>query len=189
MDGPSTKTGPSGNHRAARWILILTTLAAIACTPEDPASGNAESAAARSLPSPIPALDFDLEKIGGGRARLDQYRGRLLLLDFWATWCPPCITEIPELNALHASQRERGVEVLAISVDDLGADEIAAWLEAKDVRYPVALGNEELARKYGAQAYPFHVLIGADGMILEVLEPGFHDEQELIAILDAHRPG
>ena len=93
------------------------------------------------------------------------------------------------LSRLAAASGAGRIELLAISVDDLEADEIAAWVEEKGVHYPVALGNEELARKYGAHAYPFHVLIGANGMILEVLEPGFHDEQELIAILDTHRSG
>ncbi len=179
----------SSEKCAGRRLLVIAILATAACTPEGPARGNGESTAAKLQPSAVPAIEFDLERIGGGRVSLEQYRGRLVLLDFWATWCPPCVTEIPELNALHASQRERGVDVLAISVDDLEADEIAAWVEENGVHYPVALGNEELARKYGAHAYPFHVLIGANGMVLEVLEPGFHDEQELIAILDTHRSG
>ena len=168
-------------------LLAVLVLAARACGPETapPETGGPETA----RPSPVPAIDFDLELLGGGRARLAQYRGQLLLLDFWATWCPPCVTEIPELNAFYDSQRKRGVELLAISVDDLESGEIADWVEAQGVRYPVALGSEELARQYGAHAYPFHVVIGADGNVLEIIEPGFHEERELIAILDAHRSG
>ena len=177
-----------GLYRLRGWGASLLTLAlfvALACTPEASDLNSSESVQPRL--DPVPAIEFDLALIGGGRARLEDYRGRMVLLDFWATWCPPCVTEIPELNAFYASQRKRGVELLAISVDDLDTVKIEEWVEEQGVRYPVALGNEELARRYGAHAYPFHVLIAADGALLELLEPGFHNERELIATLDQYR--
>ncbi len=135
------------------------------------------------------AFPFDLERLDGSRARSEDLRGRHVLLDFWATWCPPCVLEIPELNAIYEGYQDRGLEVLAISVDDLEAGELAEWLEEQGVSYPVVIGTEALARRYGGFGFPFHVLLSPEGTILERLSPGFHDREELGALLDRHLPG
>jgi thiol-disulfide isomerase/thioredoxin len=135
---------------------------------------------------PEQAAAFDLERLGGGRARLSDYRGKLLLLDFWATWCPPCALEVPEIDAFYREHRDRGVEVLAISVDGERAGALQAWVTENGVGYPVALGGEDLARRYGATAFPFHVLVSADGRVLERLLPGYHDREELRELVARH---
>jgi len=132
---------------------------------------------------------FDLERLRGGRVTLEGLRGQTVLLDFWATWCPPCVLEIPELNALYEAHREAGVEVLAISVDGDDREELALWADEHGVRYPVALGDTEVARQYGAFQFPFHILIGPDGHVLERLTPGFHDLSELEELLERHGSG
>jgi peroxiredoxin len=143
-------------------------------------------ACSRGAQGPEPATPFDLERMGGGRVRLEDYRGKLLLLDFWATWCPPCVLEIPEIDAFWREHRERGVEVLAISVERESPETLRAWLGENGVGYPVALGSEELARRYGATAFPFHVLVSPDGVVLERLLPGYHDRAELRALVARH---
>jgi peroxiredoxin len=135
------------------------------------------------------AIPFSLERPDGSRVGTDELRGRYALLDFWATWCPPCVLEIPEVNAVYERFRDRGLEVLAISVDDLPPSELRTWLRENGVSYPVALGSEELARQYGAFGFPFHVLLSPDGAILERLTPGFHDRDELGALIARHLPG
>jgi thiol-disulfide isomerase/thioredoxin len=136
--------------------------------------------------APEHAAPFDLERLGGGRARLEDYRGKLLLIDFWATWCPPCVLEIPEIDAFWREHRERGVDVLAIAVESERAEALQAWVSQNGVAYPVALGSEELARRYGATAFPFHVLVSADGRVLERLLPGYHDRDALRALVARH---
>ena len=163
--------------------LPVVLCAALACSPAASESPETQS----PKPDPVPAIPFDLATLSGERVQLEEFRGRILLLDFWATWCPPCVIEIPELNAFYASERDRGVALLAISVDEEDRETIDAWVREKGVEYPVALGSESLARRYGAHAYPFHVLVGPEGHVLEVLEPGFHSAAELIAIVDRHR--
>ncbi len=158
-----------------KWLALLLALALAACG----RSGN---------PGPEPATAFDLERLGGGRARLVDYRGKLLLLDFWATWCPPCVLEVPEIDAFWREHRERGVEVLAISVEGERAEALQAWVAGNGVGYPVALGSEELARRYGATAFPFHVLVSADGHVLERLLPGYHDREDLRELVARHIP-
>ncbi len=109
-----------------------------------------------------------------------------VLVDFWATWCPPCILEIPELNAFYEQHRDDGVELLAIAIDADEKDDLLAWSEEKGIQYPVALGDIDVARLYGADQFPFHLLISREGRILERLTPGYHDRDELAALVARH---
>jgi peroxiredoxin len=158
----------------SRLALCLALAAVLACS---------ETAAP---PANEPAPSFDLELVGGGRVTLESLRGKTVLVDFWATWCPPCIIEVPELNAIHRELEGTNAAVLAISVDSLTAEALAAWLKERDALYPVALGDTDLAGLYGADAFPFHVVIGPDGKVLERLESGFHDREQLRAVLARH---
>ena len=132
------------------------------------------------------AHPFDLERLGDGRVSLEDLRGRLVLIDFWATWCPPCVLEIPELNAFYAEHRDNGVELLAIAIDADDPAELAEWVAERDVQYPVALGDISLARLYGAEQFPFHLLISPEGRIVERLTPGYHDREELAELIARH---
>lgn len=139
-----------------------------------------------AAPEPEAAAAFDLPLVGGGRVSLDSLRGETVLVDFWATWCTPCVVEIAELNALQAELRTTGVRILAISIDTLPPEELARWVAEHDIAYPVALASVDLASAYGADAFPFHVLIGPDGTVRERLESGFHDRVELRALVARH---
>jgi len=138
-------------------------------------------------PANDPAPEFDLALVGGGNVTLGSLHGKTVLIDFWATWCPPCVTEVPELNALSKELQGTDTAVLAISVDSLSEQALADWLKERDVAYPVALGDSDLAGLYGADAFPFHVVISPDGKVLERLESGFHDREQLRAVLARHR--
>jgi peroxiredoxin len=140
--------------------------------------------AARPAPELAPA--FELPLVGGGSVSLDSLRGESVLVDFWATWCPPCVLEIDELNAIQAELRASGVRILAISIDTLPPEELARWVGEHGIAYPVALASVDLASAYGADAFPFHVLIGPDGTVRERLESGFHDRGELRALVARH---
>lgn len=141
--------------------------------------------AAPPVAEPAPA--FDLPLVGGGRVSLDSLRGETVLLDFWASWCEPCLLEIPELNALQEELRPTGVRILAISIDTLPPEELSRWVAEHGIAYPVALASVDLASAYGADAFPFHVLVGPDGSLRERLESGFHDRVELRALVARHR--
>ncbi|HTO69946.1 MAG TPA: TlpA disulfide reductase family protein [Myxococcota bacterium] len=133
------------------------------------------------------APDFELPLVGGGTVTLASLRGKTVLVDFWATWCPPCVLEIPELNAVSHELDGTNTRILAVSVDSLTAEALGDWLKERDVRYPVALGDSDLAGRYGADAFPFHVVLSPDGKVLERLESGFHDREQLRAVLARHK--
>jgi len=163
-----------------RRVLLLAAIAAcISC--------GRESGAPAPAPKNDPAPNFDLPLVGGGSVSLASLKGQTVLIDFWATWCPPCVTEVPELNAVSKELHGSNQRILAISVDSLTAEALGDWLKERDVTYPVALGDSDLAGLYGADAFPFHVVVGPDGKVLERLESGFHDREQLRAVLARHR--
>ena len=153
---------------------LLVALLVMGCRVEEP-SARGEA-----------APDFVLPRMGGGEVSLEDLRGKTVLIDFWATWCPPCVLEIPELNAFYETHREHGVEVLAIAVDVDQPEELATWSAEKGIQYPVAVGNLDVAGLYGAEMFPMHVLVAPDGTILERLTPGYHDRDELAELLARH---
>ena len=86
-------------------------------------------------------------------------------------------------NAFYAEHKDRGVEVLAISIDEDEREAVAAWAAAKGIQYPVARGTIATAQSYGAEQFPYHVLISPDGHVLHRLTPGYHDREELAALV------
>jgi len=173
---------PSRRRALAGWLAVLAAATSLACSQEEEGAASpalGESAAA--------APDFEVTRLGGGRLSLSQQRGKVVLIDFWATWCRPCIEEIPALNAAYERHRGDGFEIVAIAVDDpLTPEQLERWTAERDVRYPVGLGTFELAERYGAFQFPHQVFVGANGEILEELPPGMHTEDELEAAIARH---
>ncbi len=118
--------------------------------------------------TPRPAkLDFTLTDIEGRRVRLAEYRGRVVIVNFWATWCAPCKTEIPWLNELDARHREQGLVVLGVSVDDAVA-KIRPFARSMKMSYPVLVGAGEdgFKESFGPLlGYPTTLLITRAGEI------------------------
>jgi len=162
-----------------RLATLLAVAFALACGPSGDDAGPGQGTGEM-------APEFELSRLEGGTLRLADLRGRTVLIDFWATWCPPCIVEIPELNAFQAEYRARGVEVLAVSIDTLEDAELQRWVEEHDMQYPVVRGDIALAERYQAFEFPYHVLVSPEGEILERLEPGFHSRDELAALVERH---
>jgi thiol-disulfide isomerase/thioredoxin len=129
------------------------------------AGGEAAPAAEAESPREI-APEFTLTDLDGREVELTALRGRTVILDFWATWCPPCEFQVPELNAFYEAHRgDSSVEVIGISVDTDGPEVVSAWVEEKKVRYRIAIGDEDLARRYGAIGFPTLVIVAPDGTV------------------------
>lgn len=152
-------------------VLILGTLWAWAArVPESVASGE-------QLPSPragFLAPDFTLETLEGGLASLADFRGRVVILNFWASWCGPCRAEMPALQALWELQRERGLEVLA--VNSTVQDSIPAattFLQEMNLDLPVLLDRDGAAtRRYLVRALPTTFFVDRQGVIRNVMIGG-----------------
>ena len=111
------------------------------------------------------APDFSLERAGGGEARLSDYRGQVILLNFWATWCVPCRAEMPEIESTYRANRERGLQVLAINVQESEAD-VQPFVRELGLTFPALLDRDaSVARLYLARALPSSFLIDRQGVV------------------------
>jgi peroxiredoxin len=116
-----------------------------------------------------PAPVFTLRSLDGPTVRLADYKGKVVLLNFWATWCAPCRVEMPMLAELHARYRSQGFEVIGISMDDGGQEaEIAKFVATKGVKYPILLNDGKVGDAYaGARFLPQTFLIDRSGKIVD----------------------
>lgn len=134
------------------------------------------------------APDFTLRGMGGPNQRLQEQRGRVVMLNFWATWCGPCRTEMPHLNRLHDKYRSSGFVLLGVNVDDDPAK--AAGVAGKwGIRFPVLLDSDKkVSQLYDLSSMPTTVLIDRNGRVRHV-HRGYVDgteadyEQQIRALL------
>ncbi len=118
-----------------------------------------------SNPQPMPP--FLLTDLDGQVVSTASWRGKVVLLNFWATWCPPCRDEIPEMVELSKRFREK-LEIVGISMDDSPPEEVRQFAQEMKIDYPVVMGSSTLSREYGGiPALPTSFLVNTDGRIVE----------------------
>jgi cytochrome c biogenesis protein CcmG/thiol:disulfide interchange protein DsbE len=169
---------------AALRGLAAALLAAAACAACSPAADPGRSGGGGEAEgSGDPAPDFTLPDLQGRSVRLASFLGKAVVIDFWATWCPPCIFQVPELNAFWKKHRDSGdVVVIGVAVDAEGAEVVAPWVEEQGVEYTILVGDEGLARRFGAQGFPTLALVRPDGT-LDSLHVGLIEVAELEGLL------
>ncbi len=112
-----------------------------------------------------PAPDFTLQAIDGTTLRHSDYRGKVILLDFWATWCAPCAEEIPLFVKWQSKYGDRGLQVIGLSMDD-SPDPVRKFSREFKINYPIAIGTQDVASRYGGiLGLPVNIVIGRDGKI------------------------
>jgi peroxiredoxin len=178
------------NKRAKLITILLTAsmLWLIEChSAQSPSSADNGSA---TQEHPL-AADFSLPDLNGRQVTLGSYRGKVILLDFWATWCEPCRIEIPQFVYLQDRYRQEGLQIVGVSLDDQEKPVREFYREFK-MNYPVVMGNAKLAEKYGGVlGLPIAFVIGRDGRIYHKHigeTPSSVFEKEVTALLGAFSP-
>ncbi len=111
------------------------------------------------------APDFTLTDAQGRAVTLSALRGKVVLLDFWATWCGGCKLEIPWYVEFHRKYRGQGLVVVGVSMDEEGMKVVKPFLEQRHIDYPVVIGSEALGQQFGLQSMPLTLLIDRKGRI------------------------
>jgi cytochrome c biogenesis protein CcmG/thiol:disulfide interchange protein DsbE len=145
---------------AALSIAVLTT----ACSTSSVKAANVKPDKERHE-----APEFALKDADGKLVHLSDYKGKVVLLDFWATWCGPCKIEIPWFMELQRAKKDKGFEVLGVAMDDEGWETVKPFLADLGVNYRVVMGNDRTAQLYGGvDALPTTFLIDRAGKIAAV---------------------
>jgi len=130
------------------------------------ASPSAEMIATVGKPAP----EFELETLDGKKVKLSDYRGKAVLINFWATWCAPCKLEMPWLVDLHKQYNPQGLEVIGIAMDDSGKSAIASFVKEMKVDYTILQGKEAVGDAFGGvQSLPETFFVGRDGTVTNTL--------------------
>jgi len=115
------------------------------------------------------APDFQLRDADGRTVRLSDYRGKVVLLNFWATWCGPCAIEIPWFVEFERRHKDRGFAVLGIAMDDEGWEVVRPYMDRFRINYRVLMGNDDVAQAYGGvDSLPTSFLIDREGNVAQV---------------------
>lgn len=170
-----------GSVCATVLAIVAVVASASALTRADLTAANARKA----------APDFTLTDANGVKVQLSQYNGRVVLLDFWATWCHGCKTEIPWYMEFEDKYKNRGLAVIGVSMDADGWKSVKPFMAEEKMNYPVVIGSDGLAGRYGVTNMPVTLLIDRNGKIADS-HTGVVDkaawEQEIQDLLSEGQP-
>jgi thiol-disulfide isomerase/thioredoxin len=178
--------------RSLRWLLVCV-LGAVAAaggfwlqSARQPAVATVSAA-----PGQDSALDAVIADLAGRPQRLDQWRGKLVVLNFWATWCPPCVKELPAFVRLQRKYGPQGLQFVGIALD--GREEVAKFVAEHGIDFPVLVGEEDVARymqRLGNTigALPFTVVVTRDAAILHTHQ-GEWPEADAARVIEAALAG
>ncbi|MBE3129525.1 MAG: TlpA family protein disulfide reductase [Acidobacteria bacterium] len=156
-------------HLAAAIVMIL-------------AAGAAACAGTREEATPAP--EFSLQDLQGDSLSLSSYKGKVLVLNFWATWCPPCRREIPDFIEAYKNLKDKGLEILGVSVDDLSAEALRDWTQKAGMNYPVALATAKIIADYQPGEFiPATIVIDRRGRI-RYRQSNLMDKETLLRLFE-----
>ena len=136
-----------------------------------------------------PATDFSLTDLDGRVQSLSQYHGKIVLVNFWATWCKPCTTEMPAMQAAYDKLRDKGFVVLAVNeLEDV--QKVIEHIRTYGHSFPVLMDHDNrVANQYGVYGLPVSVFIDEAGIVQEYLKGGLLTEPKIYEVVDRIRTG
>ena len=157
------------NPRLLLPLSVLAGLLLLGCSPREQATSSTGGVAPAADGSGLPVLgvaaNWRLKDLAGRDVTLSQFKGKVVMLDFWATWCPPCRKEMPDFIALQKKYAERGLVIVGLSLDAQGPAVVKAFTESLGVNYVIAMGDNDVAEAYKVEAMPTTFLIDREGRI------------------------
>ena len=176
----------------AKVILACLTLAAVAACSRGQEGTRAASGPCAAVAERTPAPALELKSLDGREYSLAELKGKTVVVDFWATWCPPCVQQTPYYSALRAKYASKGFEILGVNLDsereDLSGDAKKAtavvrnFILANRVAWPNIMGGADQAKAFGVTDIPATFLVDKSGKIIHVQANGVELER---AIADA----
>jgi thiol-disulfide isomerase/thioredoxin len=175
-----------------RAISIVVLLSLVGCGRGSQSQAMKESGGACSAAAPEASLE--IPSLDGASVSIDRYKGKVVLVNFWATWCAPCRTEIPWLIEFNQKYGPKGLVILGVAMDDEGNRVVQTWVQSQryDVNghpeamsYQILLGNTKIADKFGGiLGMPTSMLYSRDGKKIKTIV-GLIDHDDLPKILDS----
>ena len=145
----------------AATVLCITVFTGSSCMP-----GQSVKAAVKDAKTRKSAPDFSLKDVNGKPVKLSDYKGKVVLLNFWATWCGPCKIEIPWFKEFETTYKNQGFAVLGVAMDDDGWEAVKPYIIEKQVNYRVVVGTEQVSVLYGdVESLPTTFVIDREGRI------------------------
>ncbi len=152
--------------RVQKHAMVLLALAALFVAAGCGASGNVGSQKGNLAP------DFSLETLEGGAGNLRDYRGKVVVLNFWASWCAPCRAEMPDMQTVYGELREAGLVIVGVNQGE-SRDEVSAFAREFGLTFPILFDeNQGIARQFGVRAYPTTFILDRSGVIRNVIVGG-----------------
>ena len=114
------------------------------------------------------AVNFSLKSSNGTSYELSKYKGKVVVVNFWATWCGPCRKEIPDFIEAYKKYKSKGLEIIGISLDQDGWTKVTPYVKQSNINYPVVLGDEKVVQNYGGfNAIPTTFIVDKNGNIVD----------------------
>lgn len=169
--------------RVTRYVLIGVAIIGLAASlgyivfqPSQPRHASVDSAV------------LTADRLDGSTMSFADVQGDILIIDFWATWCAPCITEIPHYNELHADYKDKGVHLIGITLESGSAEDVTAFMEDLEpkIEYPLVMGNDAVIDAWGPiWGFPTTVLIDSTGKTVKTwLGATSNKSEQIRALLD-----
>ena len=151
--------------RSFAFVLVFALIVAISACGET-LQNEIREAGLQPIKEGTELIDFELESLDGGTVKLSSYKGKVVFLNFWATWCPPCVAEMPSMQKLYDRFKERGLEIIAV---DLQEDKAAVrkFVDRHDLTFTALLDKTgRVGSQYGARNIPTTYIIDRKGFVI-----------------------